>query len=175
MAILLQLTVLSMSAIVVLSKILVAFLCCLYAISQLRIVRLGLHLVTYLNVGNFCDRRTGATLPEICVQVFLIFFDSSKPSQSVSLIYWLLEPVNLRKTCSKLHVRLLPWPKLPTYSDDVTTIESNRQVRVNIDATLVAIFRIGCWIFCWYRCFCHGTESDFLLFLLQTCSVIITE
>ena len=29
-----------------------------YAISQLRIVRSGLHLVTYLNVGNFCDKRT---------------------------------------------------------------------------------------------------------------------
>ena len=28
-----------------------------YAISQLRIVRSGLHLVTYLNVGNFCDKR----------------------------------------------------------------------------------------------------------------------
>ena len=31
---------------------------------------------------------------------------------------------------------------MPTYFDDVTTIENNRQVRVNIDATLVAIFRI---------------------------------
>ena len=29
-----------------------------YAISQLQIVRSGLHLVTYLNVGNFCDKRT---------------------------------------------------------------------------------------------------------------------
>ena len=34
------------------------------------------------------------------------------------------------------------WPKLPTYFDDVTTIKNNRQVGVNIDATLVAIFRI---------------------------------
>ena len=37
---------------------------------------------------------------------------------------------------------LLLWPKVPTFFDDVTTIEINRQVRVNIDATLVAIFRI---------------------------------
>ena len=29
-----------------------------------------------------------------------------------------------------------------TYFDDVTTIENNGQVHVNIDATLVAIFRI---------------------------------
>ena len=53
----------------------------------------------------------------------------------------MLESVNMRKTCSKLHVRLLLWPKLPTYFNDVTTIENNRQV--NVAATLVAIFRIG--------------------------------
>ena len=35
------------------------------------------------------------------------------------------------------------WQKLPTYFDDVTTIENNRQVRVNVDATLDAIFRIA--------------------------------
>ena len=29
-----------------------------YGISQLRIVRSGLHLVTYLDVGNFCDKKT---------------------------------------------------------------------------------------------------------------------
>ena len=58
-----------------------------YAISQLRIVRPGLHLVTYLDVGNFCDKRTEKNLHEICVQVVLRFFDSNKPSQSVSLIY----------------------------------------------------------------------------------------
>ena len=55
-----------------------------YAISQLRIVRSGLHLVTYLYVGNFSDKSTETTLHEICVQVFLRF--SSKPSQSLSLI-----------------------------------------------------------------------------------------
>ena len=58
-----------------------------YAISQLRIVRSGLHLVTYLNVGNFCDKRTDKTLHAICVQGFLRFSDSNKQSQSVSLIY----------------------------------------------------------------------------------------
>ena len=57
---------------------------------------------------------------------------------------WLvvLESVNLRKNCSKFYERLLLRPKLPTYFDDVTTIENNRQVRVNVDVTLVAIFRI---------------------------------
>ena len=30
-------------------------------ISQLRIVRSGLHLVTYLDVGNFCDKSTETT------------------------------------------------------------------------------------------------------------------
>ena len=55
-----------------------------YAISQLRIVRSGLHLVTYLDVGNYCDKRTEQTLHEICVQGFLRFSDSNNPSQSVS-------------------------------------------------------------------------------------------
>ena len=58
-----------------------------YAISQLRIVRSGSHLVTYLDVGNFCDKRTEKTLHEICAQVLIRFSDSNKPSQSVSLIY----------------------------------------------------------------------------------------
>ena len=116
-----------------------------YAISQLQFVRSGLHLVTNLDVGNFCDKSIETTLHEICVQVFLRFSKSSKPSQSVSLIYEcarLVDSINPRKTCSKLHERLFLRPKLPTYFDDVTTIENNRQVRVNVDATLVAIFRI---------------------------------
>ena len=58
-----------------------------YGISQLLIVRSGLHLVTYLNVGNFCDKRAEKTLHAICVQGFLGFSDSNMPSQSVSLIY----------------------------------------------------------------------------------------
>ena len=57
-----------------------------YAISQLRIVRSGLHLVTYLDVGNFWDKSTERTLHEICVQLLLRFSDSNKPSQSVLLI-----------------------------------------------------------------------------------------
>ena len=47
----------------------------------------GLHLVTYLDVGNFCNKRTEKTLHEICEQGFLRFSDSNMPSQSVSLIY----------------------------------------------------------------------------------------
>ena len=59
-----------------------------YAISQLRFVHSGLHLVTYLDVGNFSDKSTERTLHEIIsVQVFLKFSDSSKPSKSVLLIY----------------------------------------------------------------------------------------
>ena len=54
----------------------------IYAISQLRIVHSGLHLVTYLDVGNFCDKSTETTLHEICVQGFLRFSDSNKPSQA---------------------------------------------------------------------------------------------
>ena len=37
-----------------------------YAISQLRIVHSDLHLVTYLDVGNFCDKSTDTTLHEVC-------------------------------------------------------------------------------------------------------------
>ena len=50
----------------------------------IQIVRSGLHLVTYLDVGNFCDKSTETTLHETCLQVFLRFSDSSKPSQSLS-------------------------------------------------------------------------------------------
>ena len=80
-----------------------------YAISQLRIVRSGLHLVTYLGVGNFCNKSTKTTLCEICVQDFLRFSDSSKPSQSILLIYelaWLTgihkSEINLLKTSCKV-------------------------------------------------------------------------
>ena len=37
---------------------------------------------------------------------------------------------------------LLLWSKLPTYFDDITTMENSRQVHLKIDATLAAIFRI---------------------------------
>ena len=50
-----------------------------HAISQLQIVLSGLHLITYLDVGNFCDKSTETTLHDVCMQVFLRFSDSSKP------------------------------------------------------------------------------------------------
>ena len=58
-----------------------------YAISQLQNVRSGMHLVTHVDVGNFCNKSTKTTLHEICVQDFLRFSDSSKPRQSLSLLY----------------------------------------------------------------------------------------
>ena len=94
-------------------------------------------------MGNFCDKSQETTLHGIFVQVFLRFCDSINPCQSVSLIYGQAWLTGIGKSCSKLHIRLLLWPKLPTYFDDVTTIENNQQVRVNVDVTLVAIFRIG--------------------------------
>ena len=69
-----------------------------YAISQLRIVRSDLHLVTYLDVGNFCDKSTEITLHEICVQVFRRLSNSSKPRQYVSLIYELAWLAEIRKS-----------------------------------------------------------------------------
>ena len=70
-------------------KITLNFVYIKYAISQLRIVHSGLHLVTYLDLGNFCEKTTEfeTTLHEICVQVFLRFSDSSKPSQYILFIY----------------------------------------------------------------------------------------
>ena len=68
----------------------------------------GLHLVTYLNVGNCWDKSTETTLHEICVQVFLRFSVTIKPNQSISLIYefaWLAgigeSEENLLKTSCK--------------------------------------------------------------------------
>ena len=79
--------------------------------SQLRIVHPGLHLVTYLDVGNFCDKSTVTSWHEICVQVFLRFSDSSKPSQSVSLIYelaWLAEIGKFEKNLLKTSYKVAP-------------------------------------------------------------------
>ena len=45
-----------------------------YAKSQLRIVCSGLHLVTYLDVGNFCDKSTETTLHETNVYKFFLHF-----------------------------------------------------------------------------------------------------
>ena len=102
----------------------------------------------YLDVGNFCDKSTKTTLHEIHAQVFLRFSDSSKPSQSVLLIYkmaWLAEirksDENVLKSCKVAPVTKVQITNV--YFGDVTTIENNRQVRVNIDATLVAMFRIA--------------------------------
>ena len=72
--------------------------CYEYTISQLRIVRSGLHLVNYLDVGNFCDKSTETTCHDICEEVFLTFSDYSKPSQSVSLIYNLAWLAGIRKS-----------------------------------------------------------------------------
>ena len=55
-----------------------------YAMSQLRIVRSDLHLVTYLNVGNCYDKSLETTLHEICVQVFL-FLDFPYPASQANL------------------------------------------------------------------------------------------
>ena len=69
-----------------------------YAISQLWIVCSVLHLVTYLDVGNFSDKSTETTLNKIFVQIFLRFSDSSKSSQSISLIYKLAWLAGIRKS-----------------------------------------------------------------------------
>ena len=49
-------------------------------------------------MGNFCDKSTETILHEICVQVFLRFSDSSKPSQSISVIYELAWLVGIGKS-----------------------------------------------------------------------------
>ena len=54
------------------------------------------------HVDNFCDKSIKTTLHDIFVQVFLRFFDSSKPSQSVSLIYELAWLAGIRISEKKL-------------------------------------------------------------------------
>ena len=49
-------------------------------------------------MGNFCDKSTETTLHEIWMQVFLRFSDSSKPSQTESLIYELAWLPGIRKS-----------------------------------------------------------------------------
>ena len=86
-----------------------------YAISQLRFVRSGLHLVTNLDMGNFCDKSTETTLHEVCVQVFLRFSDSSKQSQSVSLIYecaWLARFRKSEENLLKISRKVVPVTKV---------------------------------------------------------------
>ena len=62
---------------------------------------------------------------------------------------------NLLKTAC----RVAPVTKVADV-DDVTTIENNRQVRVNIDATLVAIFRI------------RGVRSIIIILMTKYCEHI---
>ena len=142
-----------------------------YAVSQLRIVRSGLHLVTYLDVGNFCDNSTDSTLNGICVQVFFRFSDSTKSTQSISLIYefaWLAgfhkSEENLLKTsCKAVSVtkvaHIFWW--LHGHRKQV------RQGHVNIDATLVEIFCIthdGLLWWCSVACTLLGWRCKKLLF-----------
>ena len=57
-----------------------------------------LHLVTYLDVGNFWDKSTDTTLHGVCVQVFIRFSASNRSSQSVALIYELAWLAGIRKS-----------------------------------------------------------------------------
>ena len=86
-----------------------------YAISELQIVRSGLHLVTYLDVGNFCDKSRDTTLHELYVQVFLRFSDSSKQSQSVPSTHelaWLVEIGKSEENVLKASRKLAPVTKV---------------------------------------------------------------
>ena len=91
---------------------------CQYAISQLRIIHSGLHLVTYLDVGNFCDKSTETTLYmlyEICVQVFLRFSDSSKPIHIINLrigLAWLAGICKSEENLFKTSCNVVPITKV---------------------------------------------------------------
>ena len=66
-------------------------------------------------MGNFWDKSTETTLHEICVQVFLRFSDSSKPSQSVSLMYELAGLAGIGKSeenVPKTSCRIAPVTKV---------------------------------------------------------------
>ena len=66
-------------------------------------------------MDNFFDNSTETTLHEICVQVFLRFSDSSKPSQSISLIYefvWLAGFRKLEENLLKTLWKVVPVIKL---------------------------------------------------------------
>ena len=115
-----------------------------YAISQLRIIRPDLHLVTYLDVGNFHDKSTDF-IGNFCASFFLRFSDSSKQGQSVSLIYEFAMLAGIRKpeeNLLKTSCKVAPVTKVAHIFWWRHDNRNNRQVRVNIDATLVAIFRI---------------------------------
>ena len=83
----------------------------------------------------------------VCKFVLDFPIPASQANPYLKFMNWLRlqESINLRKTCSILHVRLLDlvlWQQLPTYFDNFTTIENNWQVHVKIDMTLLAIFHI---------------------------------
>ena len=66
-------------------------------------------------MGNFGDKRTETTLHGICVQVFLRFSDSSKLSQSVSLIYesaWLAGIGKTEENMLKTSCKIAPVTKV---------------------------------------------------------------
>ena len=77
-----------------------------YDISQLRIVRSGLHLVTYLDVGNFCDKSTETTLHQFVCKFFL---DFPIPASQANLyeLAWIAGIRKSEENYPKLHVRLL--------------------------------------------------------------------
>ena len=74
------------------------------------------------------------------------FLDFPIPaSQCVSSIYELAWLAGIRKSGENLlktSCKAAPVPKVAHIFYDVMTIENNRQVRLNIDATLVAIFHV---------------------------------
>ena len=96
-------------------------------------------------MDNFCDKGTETTLHEICMQGFLRFSDSIRPSQSVSLIYefaWLAGISKSEENLLKTSCKDAPVTKVAHIFWWRHDNRNNRQVRVNVDATFVAIFRI---------------------------------
>ena len=69
-----------------------------YAILQLRIVRSGLHLVTYLDVGNFCDKSTETIYMKFVCNFFLDFPIPASQARSELLIYKLAWLAGIRKS-----------------------------------------------------------------------------
>ena len=59
---------------------------------------------------------------------------------------------------------------MPTYFDDFATIEKNQQVSVNIDATLVAIFRIK-----WYTYIENSLAKRLILTLNALLYIVIPD
>ena len=64
-------------------------------------------------MGNFSDESTERTLHDICLQVFLRFSDSSKPGQSVLLIYEFVWLAGFRK--SEENLLKTSWKVVPMF------------------------------------------------------------